>query len=176
MKVARHAKEQSRKSKDALLAHALMAETLIRAKQAAKVRLLYDKRPMYWRLNEDKSVTPIYGSLQDQAMSFAAEWSKDRQLADTTVEGRRVSTVFLGLDHSFFDGPPILFETMVFSAETKMHDLFGEPREYHESLDMRRYATYAEAMQGHEEVVAETRAIVAQMNKALGDQNGQDQL
>jgi len=28
----------------------------------------------------------------------------------------RVSTVFLGLDHSFGDGPPLLFETMVFGG------------------------------------------------------------
>jgi hypothetical protein len=28
----------------------------------------------------------------------------------------RVSTVFLGLDHSFGTGPPLLFETMVFGG------------------------------------------------------------
>jgi len=52
----------------------------------------------------------------------------------------RVSTVFLGLDHSFGEGPPLLFETMVFGgvldgeqdrcstwdAAEKMHDLMCE--------------------------------------------------
>jgi hypothetical protein len=34
----------------------------------------------------------------------------------TTPYGERLSTVFLGLDHSFlFQGPPILFETMLFA-------------------------------------------------------------
>ena len=28
----------------------------------------------------------------------------------------RISTVFLGLDHAFGDGPPMLFETMVFGG------------------------------------------------------------
>ncbi len=52
----------------------------------------------------------------------------------------RVSTVFLGLDHSFGSGPPLLFETMVFGgaldqeqdrcstweAAEKMHELMCE--------------------------------------------------
>jgi len=32
-------------------------------------------------------------------------------------EKARISTVFLGVDHSFGDGKPILFETMVFGGE-----------------------------------------------------------
>jgi hypothetical protein len=31
--------------------------------------------------------------------------------------GVRVSTVFLGLDHSWNVGPPVLFETMIFGGE-----------------------------------------------------------
>ena len=34
-----------------------------------------------------------------------------------------VSTVFLGLDHSFGYGPPLLFETMIFGGE---HDEFQD--------------------------------------------------
>jgi hypothetical protein len=45
-----------------------------------------------------------------------------------------VSTVFLGLDHSF-EGPPILFETLVSGG-----DLEGE---------MDRYHTWEEAIKGH---------------------------
>jgi hypothetical protein len=69
-----------------------------------------------------------------------ARWfeTADRQVADTQQDEVRVSTVFLGLDHSFWParvGPPILFETMVFvngSAE-----------------QMERYCTWDEAEAGH---------------------------
>lgn len=46
-----------------------------------------------------------------------------------------VSTVWLGLDHSFGDGPPLIFETMIFGGE---HD-----------EDQWRYSTEAEALEGH---------------------------
>ena len=47
------------------------------------------------------------------------EWMEkcDRHVGDDTVEGSRISTVFLGLDHSFeIEGPPVLWETMVFEG------------------------------------------------------------
>jgi hypothetical protein len=64
-----------------------------------------------------------------------------------------VSTVFLGVDHRFGEGPPILFETMV----------FGPPEgttSFPEEWDgrMNRYATWDEAAAGHAEMVAELRA------------------
>jgi len=48
-----------------------------------------------------------------------SKWmSKNKHLCDDTVGGVRVSTVFLGVDHSFgIGGPPILFETMIFGGE-----------------------------------------------------------
>lgn len=54
-----------------------------------------------------------------------------------------VSTVFLGIDHNWGDGPPLLFETMIF------HD--GDGREEW------RYATWADAQAGHSRVVDELR-------------------
>jgi hypothetical protein len=39
---------------------------------------------------------------------------KDRIVCKEFIGDYEVSTVFLGLDHSFDDGPPELFETMVF--------------------------------------------------------------
>jgi hypothetical protein len=47
-----------------------------------------------------------------------ARWFEDadRLVARTEVGSVVVSTVFLGLDHRMFgDGPPLLFETMVFT-------------------------------------------------------------
>ena len=46
-----------------------------------------------------------------------------------------VSTVLLYLDHGWGDGPPVLFETMIFGGE---HDEYQE-----------RYCTLAEAKDGH---------------------------
>jgi len=49
-----------------------------------------------------------------------AKWFEENSnklhVADETVEGSRVSTVFLAMDHSFGEGPPMLFEKMVFSG------------------------------------------------------------
>jgi len=59
----------------------------------------------------------------------------DRHVASDKIDKIRVSTVFLGLDHSFDEGPPQLFETMV----------FGGPL----ADEMDRYATWAEAKSGH---------------------------
>lgn len=53
-----------------------------------------------------------------------------------------VSTVWLGLDHSFGHGPPLIFETMV----------FGLPDDA-EIMD--RYATWEQAKAGHDRIVAE---------------------
>lgn len=47
------------------------------------------------------------------------EWFKktDRRVANTIINESRISTVFLGIDHNFGDGEPLLFETMVFGGE-----------------------------------------------------------
>jgi len=51
--------------------------------------------------------------------------AKARTVAKTeAVPGVEVSTVFLGLDHRWFDGgPPLLFETMIFGGH---HDGYQE--------------------------------------------------
>lgn len=60
--------------------------------------------------------------------------------------GKRVSTVWLGLDHRMGDaGPPLIFETMVFDGESSS------------DLDMARYATEAEALAGHDAMVEKHR-------------------
>jgi hypothetical protein len=64
----------------------------------------------------------------------------DRTVARTDIGEVRVSTVFLGLDHNWGDGPPLIFETMVFGGE------FDEWQE--------RYSTWDQAVAGHEAMVA----------------------
>ena len=75
------------------------------------------------------------------------EKTKDRaykRVAETTLpDGKWVSTVWLGLDHGFGSGPPLIFETMVFSSK---HDMGGD-------VDCDRYATEADAIAGHQRMV-----------------------
>lgn len=89
----------------------------------------------------DRNGNPI------ELMEWAAALEGSRQIARTTLpDGKWVSTVWLGLDHSFGDGPPLIFETMVFPADD-MTD-----------LDCERYSTEAEAKAGHERMVAKWTA------------------
>ena len=53
--------------------------------------------------------------------------------------GYEVSTVFLGIDHNFGVGEPLLFETMVFGKDNE------------EYID--RYTTYEESEIGHKKAV-----------------------
>ena len=70
----------------------------------------------------------------------------NRVAEDTLPDGRWVSTVFLGMNHSFRDGPPMIFETLVFPRKGKWTEESGE-----------RYSTWDEAMAGHTAVVAKLK-------------------
>jgi hypothetical protein len=75
-----------------------------------------------------------------------AEWfeTAERHVAKDVIGGTEISTVFLGLDHSFnFTGPPVLFETLVIGGE-----LDGE---------MDRYTSWSEAEIGHRKMVLRVR-------------------
>jgi hypothetical protein len=68
--------------------------------------------------------------------------SDDRIIARTELPGGcQVSTVWLGLDHSFGTGPPLIFESMVFGPDSSA------------DLDMMRYTTREEAEAGHSVLV-----------------------
>jgi hypothetical protein len=75
--------------------------------------------------------TPVACDMMDGARAFDG----NRHIADTTIGDVRVSTVFLGIDHSFDDGSPLLFETMVFGGELDQ--------------EQERYYTWEEAEAGH---------------------------
>lgn len=101
-----------------------------------------------------------------------ARWfeTADRRVARTDLDsGVWVSTVFLGLDHSWSgDGPPIVFETMAFNAPYEGTDLDGKPRIVNcDEMDCRRYATWAEAELGHMEMVEELQAAEKRALDAL---------
>jgi len=69
----------------------------------------------------------------------------------TLDDGRWVSTVFLGLDHQYGDGPPLLFETMIFAVPEKDESIYKND-EYCE-----RYSTWEAAEQGHEKACLLTK-------------------
>ena len=83
------------------------------------------------------------------------EVDSNRRVAQTSIGEASVSTVFLGLDHQFVDGPPLLFETMVFGG----------------SLDqeMDRYSTWKEAEAGHESMVAKVKDTTTMRTKGKVD-------
>ena len=88
------------------------------------------------------------------------EWGKwfeaaDRHIGNDTINGKKISTVFLGLDHQFGDGPPLLFETMVFDTGKKEKYKIGgrEKESMGKELEQVQYSTDEEAEAGHKRFV-----------------------
>lgn len=68
----------------------------------------------YWKL-DGHNVVPA-SDLMDSVRSF-----ESRHVDQTMIGDVRISTVFLGIDHSHGMGPPLLFETMIFGGK---HDQY----------------------------------------------------
>ena len=67
---------------------------------------------------------------------------KYQRVARDTVGEYKVSTVWLGLNLNFSDGPILIFETMILSNDQDVHGRLW------------RYTTEAEATEGHKRAVA----------------------
>jgi hypothetical protein len=89
----------------------------------------------FFVMEDDHSIRPV-GSMEEWCQWYekahcSIDWAGNAELY--------VSTIFLGLNRNWFgEGPPILFETMVFGGE------------YNELTF--RYSTYDEAIAGHKDV------------------------
>jgi len=89
------------------------------------------------------------------------EWAKDFEnfdlkiVAKTKTKGYEVSTVWLGLNHAWDDGPPLIFETMIFSLiDKETSELLGSDRKFRKALGyQQRYSTEQEAIIGHEKAI-----------------------
>jgi hypothetical protein len=92
----------------------------------------------YYVLNADGEI--VAASLLEWGRYFEAA---DRHVANDMIGDVRVSTVFLGIDHSLYGERPVLFETLVFGGP-----LDGE---------MDRYHTKEQASIGHKEMVDRVR-------------------
>lgn len=82
-----------------------------------------------------------------------ARWFENfdgRVVARDDLHDAVVSTVFLGLNHQFGDGPPLIFETLVFGGP-----IDGQ---------MSRYSTWDEAAAGHIAMMGLVR-LTAEKNK-----------
>lgn len=91
----------------------------------------------YYYILKDKKPVPV-----DDSLIWAEQFKRNNR----TVKIDRfenadilISTVFLGINHSFNDGKPILFETMV----------FGGKYDYYQ----KRYSTWEQAEKGHSKVL-----------------------
>jgi len=112
------------------------------------------KKPQFFILDADHQVVPC-----DDLIAWGQFFEKTdaRRVAKTQLNGLRVSTVFLGLDHAW-GSKPLFFETMIFPDEDN-----APPEIYFERIQdwahgyQMRYSTWDEAVEGHEQVVTTIR-------------------
>lgn len=105
------------------------------------------RRPEYWRLNADHSVSPCTLEERLQIGDGYRRVALD-MLGDVTI-----STVFLSLDHAT-EGPPLLFETMI----------FGGPLDEFQW----RHSTWDAAAVGHAAAVALAGVMAAEVRDGRG--------
>lgn len=97
--------------------------------------------PTFYALR-GKLAVPV-SSMEDWAKEF--DWDT-RHVASTRIGGIWISTVFVGIDMRYGDGPPLLFETMAFRGG--------------EGDDCERSSTWEEAEAQHKAMVAKVRAEI----------------
>jgi len=100
-------------------------------------------RPYYYILDDQGNPVP-----EPDFVKFSIWYEKtDRTVAHDEINGAIVSTVFLAQDHlyQYGDGPPQLYETMIFGVENLGYQ--------------KRYATRAEALTGHQRALDVVRKL-----------------
>ena len=79
------------------------------------------------------------------------ESKENRRVAETNTKLFWISTVFLGLNCNWGSGPPILFETMVFTRDEHMNPTLKHMVK--DDLEQVRYSSWDDAVAGHEAMV-----------------------
>jgi hypothetical protein len=121
------------------------------------------RRYRHWILNGHQLV-PVDDVLTWGKWFERATEDGSRVVGQDEIGGYMISTVFVGVDLNWIDeGPPLLFETMIFGERGSGDD-----------LECRRYATWDDAAAGHAEMVARVRGIVA-MLETSGEQGEQQE-
>jgi hypothetical protein len=106
-------------------------------------------RPLYYAL-DGKSIVPTD---ETGYLTWLMAGKEARMIAETFIGDVRISTVFLGMDHAWLGGPPVLFESMIFAH--------GDPRYGFVDGNHARYCTWDEAIAGHEEFTERVKRITA---------------
>ena len=94
----------------------------------------------YYILKNKKAVQ--VNNLTEWATQFGKQ---NKRVAKDTINGVDISTMFLGLDHQYSKGKPLLFETMVFGGELDQ--------------EQERYSTWEEAVAGHRRMVIKVKGV-----------------
>jgi len=110
----------------------------------------------FWNPETDELTKAKYNILtspkelwEPEHLALSECWHKNKRVAESLISGFWISTVFLGLDHSWGEGPPICFETMIFdhsmrksTERSSWMEQYGnryssgnEARESHKRLD-----------------------------------------
>lgn len=93
-----------------------------------------------YKLDENKNSAPCSTDEWAEQLEKMV-FEKTKHVADETISGKRISTIWLGIDHQWCEnGPPLLLETMVFN-------------ENEESIYCERYSTWDQAELGHKVAV-----------------------
>jgi len=79
--------------------------------------------------------------------------TNDRHVALTKTKLHDISTVFIGIDMSFCNGPPLVFETLVFDDAGAGDDQW-------------RYSSWDDAVTGHKAVVRRIEKLEAETEKS----------
>ena len=97
-----------------------------------------------------------YYSRKGKPISFD-QWAQSREnkrVAEDYVEGKWVSTVHLGINLglNWTEGPPLIFETMVFPCKSGE----GNVDDWNEEF-CQRYSTEELALRGHQDIVRQIK-------------------
>ena len=117
----------------------------------------------------------LYYDRQGQPMKMT-DWGPKhadhdyRTVAQHWVRGWMVSTVWLGINHNFLSGPPLIFETMIFAPgdatingeDERVPGPAGDAGMTAADLDeyQERYPTEAAAQAGHDRALAAMTALL----------------
>lgn len=96
---------------------------------------------MYYKLDENKNVTPCS---DEEWLNFRKETllNNCQHVADDIVNGKRISTIFLGLHIYVISEIPMVFETIIFDDGHIGGEIYRD-----------RYSTWEQAEEGHKRAI-----------------------
>jgi hypothetical protein len=116
--------------------------------------------PKHWILDAEHQPVVVEGGTLEERLIRWGRWYEDFSNRCVAVHKTRffeLSSVFLGIDHNFFDrGPPILFETMLFKREREFKMVFGmlrrvreEAEDFEDGDSCWRWSTWDDTLANH---------------------------